>query len=457
MSDANAGSVAGRSELGRATRHVSSRVIRLLIDPRLRAARNTAREVARRISRAPHRILYFHQVGDPYSHLAAQGLAPLLDHYDIELTPHVSAFDTSPNQPEPTLLDDLARRDCAAVAPHYGLSFPPAAGTPSPHAVRLVERALVAAAREGATAFAERAPLLGSLLWAGDEPTLEKAANEQPLATASESEAATREACALRESLGHYSGAMFYYAGEWYWGIDRLYHLEQRLRRLGAATSDDAPLCFPRHEVAMKPVARASEITLEVFPSLRSPYTAIGFDPSLELAKRTGVSVVVRPVLPMVMRGVPVTFSKGVYIMSDAKREAANFGIPFGRVLDPIGEPVRRAYSLWPWARDSGRGSAYLSAFLRAAFCEGVDTSVDAGLRHVVERAGLSWQAAGAHLGDSAWEAELEENRLAMVDEMGQWGVPSFRLRGPDHAPDLCCWGQDRLWLLAREIQARGA
>ncbi len=30
-----------------------------------------------------------------------------------------------------------------------------------------------------------------------------------------------------RKKMGHYLGAMFYYAGEWYWGLDRLpYMLE---------------------------------------------------------------------------------------------------------------------------------------------------------------------------------------------------------------------------------------
>jgi hypothetical protein len=43
-----------------------------------------------------------------------------------------------------------------------------------------------------------------------------------------------------------------------------------------------------------------------------------------------------------------------------------------------------------------------------------------------------------------------------MVEEMGLWGVPSFRLRGPAGEPELCVWGQDRLWLLGREIQRRG-
>ena len=34
---------------------------------------------------------------------------------------------------------------------------------------------------------------------------------------------------AHRAELKHYSGAMFYYGKEWYWGVDRLYHLEKRL------------------------------------------------------------------------------------------------------------------------------------------------------------------------------------------------------------------------------------
>jgi 2-hydroxychromene-2-carboxylate isomerase len=166
----------------------------------------------------------------------------------------------------------------------------------------------------------------------------------------------------------------------------------------------------------MDPVPRASEMTLEVFPSLRSPYTAIGFERAVELARRAGVQRVVRPVLPMVMRGVPVPFAKGKYIMLDTHREAEKMGMPFGRVLDPIGEPVRRAYSLWPWARDRGRGEAFLAAFLRAAFSEGIDTSSDTGLRRVVERSGLPWEEAAKRLDDPAWEEELEINRLVMIE-----------------------------------------
>jgi len=197
-------------------------------------------------------------------------------------------------------------------------------------------------------------------------------------------------------------------------------------------------------------------MTLEFFPSLRSPYTALAFEKTLELAERTGVELIIRPVLPMVMRDVPVPRVKGLYIMMDTQRESETLGVPFGKLLDPIGDPVRRAYSLWPWANEIGRGAALLASFLRGAFMEGIDTSTEAGFRQVVERAGLDWSEASKRVGDPAWEAEVEENRLTMVEEMGQWGVPSYRLCGPGDAPELCCWGQDRMWLIAREIQERG-
>ena len=36
---------------------------------------------------------------------------------------------------------------------------------------------------------------------------------------------------------------------------------------------------------------------------------------------------------------------------------------------------------------------------------------------------------------------------------LGLWGVPSFRLLDARGEEQLALWGQDRLWLLGREIQ----
>jgi hypothetical protein len=45
-----------------------------LTHPRMRGARGRLAELGRRARGAPHRVLYFHQVDDPYGHLVAQVL-----------------------------------------------------------------------------------------------------------------------------------------------------------------------------------------------------------------------------------------------------------------------------------------------------------------------------------------------------------------------------------------------
>ena len=121
----------------------------------------------------------------------------------------------------------------------------------------------------------------------------------------------------------------------------------------------------------MRPGAEASEVTLEYFPSLRSPYTAISYARTMDLVDRSGVTLKLRPVMPMMMRGVPAPRAKQMYIITDSKREADAAGVAFGRVVDPFGDPVRRAFSLYPTLEQMGKGREYLGSYLSAAFAEG--------------------------------------------------------------------------------------
>ena len=203
------------------------------------------------------------------------------------------------------------------------------------------------------------------------------------------------------------------------------------------------------------PPSRGERLVLECFTSLRSPYSYIALARSLALARRLSVEVMLRPVLPMVMRGLPVPREKQLYIVLDTKREAEDAGVPFGRVCDPVGRPVERCLSLYPWARDRGRAAELLLAFMRAAFAQGVDTGSDAGLRRVVERAGLRWSEACKRLDrDDGWRAEVESNREALF-ALGLWGVPSYCLRDAAGSVVFSTWGQDRLWLVETEIRRR--
>ena len=430
-------------------RWLTSALMRRLVKESGLHTRRAKVERVRRKTGAPHRVEYFHQVEDGYSHLAAQLLQPLAEAYDVELVCHLVGGPTGRNAPEPALLLRLSSYDAAKIAPHYGLTFPPDAAQPSTANVELATRILAGVAPEG---FAQLAPEVGKALWQGSEGDLEALAQRHPPADAATARAKVAAGTERREALGHYSGAMFHYGKEWYWGVDRLYHLEHRLNDLGANKGAEG-LLAPRPAIEAGPLKDDGALTLEFYPSIRSPYTSLIFPATVDFAAAAGVKLALRPVLPMVMRGVPATRAKGFYIFQDAAREARALGLEdWGNFHDPIGEPTRRCYSLYPWAVREGRGVALLDAFMRAAFREGVNTNSERGMRHVVEAAGLPWADAKALLGNSDWEDEIEANRLAMYG-FGLWGVPSYRLLDPDGAALLAVWGQDRLWLVAREVQ----
>jgi 2-hydroxychromene-2-carboxylate isomerase len=449
--------VGGAARLDRShlQREIQRRIMRML--PTLLRLDATRREFIRRVKGERHIVDFFHQVDDPYSHLALEAIAALLERYDIEIRFHLTSQTDRKHAPEPELLSDYARRDCAWVAPHYGLEFSSDATRPTNPRVTQVEAMLANLTSD--PRFLEIALRAGRALWSANMAELDQMAKRVPLASEGETKLSLTAGNALRTKLRHYSGAMFWYAGEWYWGVDRLYHLESRLIRLGASKtsgsrSSEREVRFRRPPIDAGNSQNNGRLTLEIFPSLRSPYTAMIFERSLALAKSVDVPVTLHPVMPMVMRGVPAPAAKGLYIMMDTLREARHIGAPFGNMYDPIGDAVERGFAVWPYARDKGRGAEFIASFLRAAFVLGQPTGTELGLARVVEEAGLSYSEARPFLDQSAWRDELEHNRKTMYEELGLWGVPSYRLREAGQ-PDLCVWGQDRLWLIAAEIRRR--
>jgi 2-hydroxychromene-2-carboxylate isomerase len=440
-----------RLDRSHAQREIQRRI--LLLVPWVRQLDAHRREFVRMVTGKPHVVDFFHQVDDAYSHLAIEAIGPLLGRYDIDFRFHLTSQTDRSHAPEPDLLTAYARRDCEAVAPYYELDFPINAKQPAASKVSRVEGLLAGLTED--PRFLEVAIQAGRALWQGDAEALDQVAERIPSSSDAEVSAALEAGNALRTQRRHYSGGMFWYAGEWYWGVDRLHHLERRLIRFGASKGTLTTPRFDRPPLDPGTVQNDGRLSLEIFPSLRSPYTAMIFDRSMQLAESVGVPVTIRPVLPMVMRGAPVPAAKGFYIMLDTLREAKHIGAPFGNMYDPVGRAVERGFALWPFARDKGRGKEFISAFLKAAFAEGRPTGTDEGLRRVVESAGLSFEEARPALESEAWREELENNRRTMYDELGLWGVPSYRLRGPADEPDLCVWGQDRLWLVAAEIRRR--
>jgi 2-hydroxychromene-2-carboxylate isomerase len=383
---------------------LAATVAGLIASPSVRQAQRLAAAARRRITGARPVVRYFHQTDDPYSALSAAVLPALEARYEIILERHVVPPPDETAAPEPALLAAWSAHDAArlsrrlAIAP---LADATAAGVPH------------------------------------DTP------------------AARAAGANLRRRLGHYLGAMFHFEGEWCWGLDRLAYLEERLapfRRRGVPPG----LLAPRLEPAIGPPgAPVPGLTLEIFASLRSPYTYLAVARALALARAMGAQPVLRPVLPMVMRGLPVPVMKRLYIVRDCAREAERLAMPFGRIADPVGAPAERGLAVLHRAMALGKGEAFLLSFLKGVFAEGVDAGAHDGLARLALRAGLTPAQISDALKDNAWRAAAQTNREAMF-AAGLWGVPSFRVIGPRGAWPAV-WGQDRLWAVGDDLAAAAA
>ena len=354
-------------------------------------------EKKRQSAKRPHVIHFFHQVDDPYSQLLNKVLPLLHSRYNINLETHLVDAPDDSAVPERAMLKAYSFLDAQRLAHRFQLD------------------------------------------WQFEQP------HEIP------NSEAFSESKALRKKWGHYLGATLYYEGEWYWGIDRLHHLEERLNALGLSqTIDTAPL-FPTIQYAScKLVPQGTSI--DFFFSLRSPYSAISAAKIFHWAKKTGVSIKLRYVLPMVMRGLPVPAEKRRYISLDAAREAHVQGVPFGCLNDPIGKPTERGLALMPFAEMHNLAEDYVMSFMKGVWSEGLDAGLDTHLKIIVERSGLNWKAAKDILqsqsNDTQWRAIAEENRKVLFS-LGLWGVPSFRYE------NTSAWGQDRFWVIEDALHAQ--
>ena len=395
----------------------------LLGEERLNAAREKAEKARLRQGR-PHVVTWYHRADDPHSHLLAQALPAFLERYPVELRCLTVASPDTEAVRHPELWQAWALRDAREVAPRHALpdgsvlKMPPGPATNIDAVHGALEQAddyLTAAIRRGMAAWRGE-PLDGPGPAAG---RLES--NRQEL-----------------NDRGHYLSGMLHYEGEWYWGVDRLSWLEERLAALGVGSGSTLSRVGGERP--------ATGQTLEMWVSVRSPYSYVALERAFALCQCFELTLKLRPVLPMVMRGIPAPRVKRMYIVADAKRVASRQGIDFGFICDPLGAGVERVLAWSLRAREHGLEPEFLLAAMRGVWAEGVEVATDKGLRRIVESVGLSWDAEAVR--DDRWRDEVERNRQALT-ERGLWGVPSFVLG------DYVGWGQDRLYVLEDRLEVR--
>jgi 2-hydroxychromene-2-carboxylate isomerase len=421
-------------------KRLKGKAIAAWLGPTGDAARRAVANLRQGITKQPHRLDVYFDIADPWSYLVAQAVSRLVDEYQVDLAFHVVTPPAADVDPQPQLRAKHAVRDAQLLAEYWDLDFPGKKEAEA-GALREVGSALI---RERPAKEQLRAALeLAQAMWSNDRKALTKLLGTWGTESTNSVAPILNAKYGELRKAGHYQGAMINYGGEWYWGIDRLPYLEEALAKDTGRSI--AGIVSPRAEIDRGALALSTKpLVCEMWFSFRSPYSYLAIE---RIEGVVGdVPLQLRPVLPMVMRGLALPTVKKLYIVRDAKREADRLGVPFGEICDPVGPGAENCIALAHFAESRGRQIAFAKSAMRGIWAEARDMTEYVDLRYVVERAELPWDEAKQALGrpEAVKWAQANAADLAVI---GLWGVPSFR------CGDFVAWGQDRLPLLADRLR----
>ncbi len=425
--------------------------LRIILDQRFITLRRFLAELRRKLTFKKRVVSVFLQLDDPYSYLLSYYLEHVITRYKkVDFRFYLCQALSGDYMPQPGMLADYALADCAALAREFGVPFLDVGSTPAVEHRRPLLDFL--GEEHDERDFSETFIKALSAYWRGDPEGVARIVGRAQ-AELSETNVLVGQNQLLLRKMGHYNCATMHYAGEWYWGVDRLHYLIERFDQQGLNRYKEPIPELASLQQAMqlkmpvtKPLKAASLPPLEMYFSFRSPYAYLALERTYEIADAFGLKLEVKPVLPMVMRGLKVPKSKLLYIVNDANREAERLEVPFGNIADSVGEGAERCIAGYYYAKSEGREKDFLLAVGHAIFAEAIDVATDEGMEIVADRSGLFWPDLKEALEKEDWRAWAQANRETLT-ESGLWGVPSFLIG------DVAIWGQDRDWLLVRKIE----
>ncbi|MFT4653954.1 MAG: 2-hydroxychromene-2-carboxylate isomerase [Patiriisocius sp.] len=422
-------------------------VLKTLSSDLIRDVKRQVYLAKRKLQGQPATLDIFLKADDPYSYLLLQALISIEKRFKVVLKFHVFHEIDGEMFPRLDMWLDYTKYDAYHLAKLYDFRFPSKDELPAIDKAITKKLSLALVNIEKDDQFISQAiQLLDQYWFQGISATLEDVLvinNQHKL----------YENFELLTKYGHYLGATINFEGEWYWGLDRLDHLEKRLIGFGLTHGNQETIQFNRtYEAFCK--ASLSDMDLDkqtpfiLYWSARSPYSYIALERAIMLCTHYKIPLIIKPVLPMMMRGMNVPDTKKVYIFLDTKREASKLGLPYGYVADPLGAAVERCYSLVEYAKSEGKYHDFLLSFAKGVNSQGIRAETDEGMKTIVTRCGLDWHTAKHMLKDQSWRAWVDKN----LDEMylvGCWGVPTI-CYGDSHF-----WGQDRFGIIEHHILKR--
>lgn len=216
---------------------LSPYIAKFITSDQWRDSKRCLHEIKRKALTKPHTITVYIRINDPYSYLLLQKLQYLVQTFKVSLEFKTVLHLQSIMYPERALWDKNAFIDGQHLAQQHQLNYPQ--HPPSDCHYHFSDNELTAQllSWEHQAGFLERALSLFHAFWHNNLQKLKQIISIEVSkdVTLYQSQLHRNEQDLAK--YGHYLSATLHYGGEWYWGVDRLYHLKQRLQKLSLNTN----------------------------------------------------------------------------------------------------------------------------------------------------------------------------------------------------------------------------
>ncbi|MCG8535201.1 MAG: DsbA family protein, partial [Pseudomonadales bacterium] len=359
------------------TRMLMPFVAQFITSPKTRNLRRGWFRIKKRLIPGLGTVVFYHRVNDPYSFLLLQALPRFLEDFKVNLDIRFVLDLPTDANPHKDLAEKYALEDAKRLAKLHDLVFPEDAQLPT-YEDALKATAILMKHKKRPKLLHLTTEVTGAL-WGCSTTTFQSAAKRYGALSQSEVKPLIAQSSTELSSRGHYNSAMLYYGGEWYWGLDRLAHLADRLNKPGVRRDTGEIADYSRqyrHVLqsynTLRP--RPKQVKpLDFYFSFRSPYSYLAADRVFKLAELYKIPVIPNPVMPMVNRGISLPKTKRAYIIKDAKRESEKYNMPFGKICDPLGDGINNCMALFSYAQQKGLDKEFVVSIMSGIWSEGLD------------------------------------------------------------------------------------
>ena len=402
---------------------------------------------SRRLARARRRskfkvatLDFYVRVNDPYCMMVLPKLAPLCQIYQVKLNPIILYELPVPHFHERQLKDTYSIQDVSDIAKILNIPLPtPNLFEPNHRHTWLATRILLR--NQSTENFLNIAEAVFESLWTGNHKMLKQYAMWHNTVTSEESRIELTENKQKLIKLGQTSSGMMYFDGEWYWGFDRLHHLEERLRKERNPLS--SPVWKYPPDIQLQEGMDLRHQIVKLFFSYDCPYCYLAIQQLIQLSQHYGFQIQFIPVQLPQQPQVPTTHSENRWLrLLDVSREARKKGIAFGKLVDITENTTFDLYAIHFWAEKQGKLLPWITRATAATWAEGNHFHSRAALKKFTMKClEISSETFEGILKEDSSRKKIKKNYQHLL-EIGFWDIPTIQCQ------DFITWGQDRIWHL---------